>query len=66
MVASTHPRPANLEELVEHILIARRITYLQREYLMHVFLKGALKQSEIVLIDHVLLGIRKGLLKIGN
>jgi hypothetical protein len=58
------PRPANLEELVEHILVARRITRLQREHLMYVLLKGTLKDAELVLIDRILLSIRKGLLSI--
>jgi hypothetical protein len=66
MFASAYPNPACLEELVEHILLARAITPLQREYLMNVFLKGSLKDTEIMLLDRVLYGIRKGLLKLAE
>ena len=64
MVAISLPEPVAIEELVSNILIERRVTRSDRAQLMRAFLSDTLVETEIVLIDRMLYGLRKGLLQL--
>jgi len=55
-----------IEELVDRILLARRVTLTDRHQLRLAILEAALSEAEHVLIDRVLYGVRKGLLYLEN
>ncbi len=52
----------DLEELVSEALISRRLTMGDRLKLMHAFLQDALSEADLVLVDRLLYGVRRGIL----
>lgn len=56
----------SLEELVTRILISRRVTMSDRLQLMNIFLQEALDEAELVLIDRLIYGVRKGILQLAD
>ena len=54
----------NIEEMVQDILVCRTITDTERYQIKNVLLEACLSQDEHILIDRVLYGVRKGLLKV--
>lgn len=55
-----------LEDLVEQILLTRHITMSDRKNLMCALLQETLTETDLVLIDRLFYGIRKGLLKLAD
>lgn len=54
----------NLENLVEQILLTRHITLSDRRDLMCAFLQNTMTEAELVLVDRLFYGLRKGLLEL--
>jgi hypothetical protein len=56
--------PNNIEELVLDILVCGKVSDINRYQLKNALLASALNEEEQVLINRVLYGVRKGLLKV--
>lgn len=54
----------DLEELVSEALISRQLTMSDRLKLMHIFLQEALSETDLVLIDRLIYGVRRGILRL--
>lgn len=64
MITSVVGIPARLEELVEQILLSRCITLTQRQRLQSVVLADPLSPADLVLLDRLLYGVRRGILQV--
>lgn len=64
MVASVLAPNLTIEQLVERVILSRRLTRTDRCQLMLNLLTASLSQEELVLVDRILYGVRKGLLRI--
>ncbi|MGI0485927.1 hypothetical protein ACN4EK_10855 [Pantanalinema rosaneae CENA516] len=56
--------PVVLEDLVEQILLSRRITLSHRRRLQSVLLAEPLSPADLVLLDRLLYGVRRGILQV--
>ena len=57
---------ARLEELAERALLSRQLTYGDRYQLMLTLLADVISEADLILIDRMLYGIRKGLLSLAD
>ncbi|WP_432810044.1 hypothetical protein [Pantanalinema sp. GBBB05] len=64
MITAVAWMPARLEELVEQIVLSRRITLSQRQRLQSVLLADPLSPADLVLLDRLLYGVRRGILQV--
>ena len=55
-----------LEDMVGQILITGKITYLDRYNLMLALMADALEETDLLLIDRLLYGVRKGLIAVAE
>ena len=56
--------PLAIEELIDRILLSRRVTLGDRQQLRSAILAIHLTEAEHILIDRLLYGVRKGLLRL--
>lgn len=54
----------NIEELIQDIFVCRRITDTDRSQLKNLLLTSSLSQQDHILLDRLLYGVRKGLVKV--
>jgi len=65
ITSSAMPRVC-LEDMVGQILITGKITYLDRYNLMLALMADALEEADLLLIDRLLYGVRKGLIAVAE
>ncbi|HEY9695051.1 MAG TPA: hypothetical protein V6D15_22850 [Oculatellaceae cyanobacterium] len=63
MLAVASPSQTNIEPLVYEILAAGIITHTERLILKTVLLEKSLTEAEHIVIDRLLYGVKRGLLK---
>jgi hypothetical protein len=64
MITSTAWMPALLDDVVEQILLSRQITLSHRRRLQSVLLAEPLAPADLVLLDRLLYGVRRGILQV--
>lgn len=64
MMTSTAWIPTLLDDVAEQILLSRRITPSHRQRLMSVLLAEPLSPADLVLLDRLLYGVRRGILQV--
>ncbi len=55
-----------LEDLIEQILLSQTVTQADRYQVMLALLADAVSHTELILINRLLYGVRKGLLKLAD
>lgn len=61
LLLAFHP-PSSITPLIHQILVSRRLTLTERRQLQSVLLRHSLNETDHLLLDRVLYGVRHGLL----
>jgi hypothetical protein len=55
-----------IEALAEQVLLSRQVTYADRYQIKQAILEDSLTEADHILLDRILYGIRKGILRLAD
>ncbi|WP_421655838.1 hypothetical protein [Leptothermofonsia sp. ETS-13] len=55
-----------IEALAEQVLLSRQVTYADRHQIKQAILGGSLTEADHILLNRILYGIRKGILRLAD